>query len=749
MEPRSRPGEAADVDAEGAPVSGEVEPRPRPGEAADVDAEGEPVSGEVVPRSRPGEAADVDAEGEPVSGEVESRPRPGEVADVDAEGELVSGEVEPRSRPGEAADVDAELEPVSGEVEPRPRPGEAADVDAEGEPVSGEESEDELSVRVRRTHNTGRRVRDKKYFCVFCNLEVAQLPRHMYSCHSDELEVQELMAIRDPLLRKRKLSLLRHIGNHQHNLEALRQGTGNLNVVYRPSHRSRKDSSGYVPCQYCFGYYGRKQLWRHVHRCPLAPVSTADNGMKPARAGDQILTAGSADIVSSVIDNMRQGPVRLAIRNDTLVHELTRKLMCRVGNNQNHINYVRARLRKLGRLLLQVRSDNVTLQSATLSTLLAPEHFKAVVQAVKVISGYDDKLHMYESPSVGVHLGHDLRKCALTLKSQALQTNDLSTVWKAQSFVDLCTSEWNYEISGGARRNLQNRKFNCPKLLPLTSDVSKLTKHVKDVQATNLAVVKSDQTDESFGQAFKSLSDATLAQLILFNRRRQGEVSALTVECFTKHAGKVVHWDDIQDCLSPLEKQLCQFFTRVEIPGKRNNCVPLLLTDEQVEIVNYICSSDLRRRAGIDERNPFVFALTKGSVSHIRGHDVLRSFADSSGADKPAQLRSSSLRKHIATMSQLLNLKNNELDQLAQFMGHDVRVHRQFYRLPNDIVQTAQVVKVLMAMDSGTIAHFRGQSLEDIDVADHIGMTDGALNFFYVLIVYHNLVFICIIAGYT
>ena len=55
------------------------------------------VSGEVEPISRPGEAADIDAEGEPVSGEVEPRPRPGEAADVDAEGEPVSGEVEPLS----------------------------------------------------------------------------------------------------------------------------------------------------------------------------------------------------------------------------------------------------------------------------------------------------------------------------------------------------------------------------------------------------------------------------------------------------------------------------------------------------------------------------------------------------------------------------------------------------------------------------------------------------------------------------
>jgi len=62
-------------------------------------------------------------------------------------------------------------------------------------------------------------------------------------------------------------------------------------------------------------------------------------------------------------------------------------------------------------------------------------------------------------------------------------------------------------------------------------------------------------------------------------------------------------------------------------------------------------------------------------------------------------------------MSQILNLKCHELDQVAQFMGHDVRVHREFYRLPHDVVQTARVVKVLMAMENGTISQYRGKSL--------------------------------------
>ena len=100
----------------------------------------------------------------------------------------------------------------------------------------------------------------------------------------------------------------------------------------------------------------------------------------------------------------------------------------------------------------------------------------------------------------------------------------------------------------------------------------------------------------------------------------------------------------------------------------------------------------LRERADIASDNPHVFALCRGSMSYIRGNDILRASSVECGASRPELLRSTNLRKHIATMSQILNLKENERDQLVQFMGHDVKIHREFYRLPNDIVQTAQVV---------------------------------------------------------
>ena len=85
-------------------------------------------------------------------------------------------------------------------------------------------------------------------------------------------------------------------------------------------------------------------------------------------------------------------------------------------------------------------------------------------------------------------------------------------MWKANAFVKLCTDEWNYEISGEARQELQTHKFNQPNLLPLMSDVVKLTTYLKDTVPENLAVVKSSADGVCFIEAFRSLSDAILSR---------------------------------------------------------------------------------------------------------------------------------------------------------------------------------------------------------------------------------------------
>ncbi|XP_070826767.1 protein FAM9A-like [Chaetodon trifascialis] len=62
----------------------------------------------------------------------------------------------------------------------------------------------------------------------------------------------------------------------------------------------------------------------------------------------------------------------------------------------------------------------------------------------------------------------------------------------------------------------------------------------------------------------------------------------------------------------------------------------------------------------------------------------------------------------------------NELDQLANFLGHDIRVHRDFYHLPEATIEVAKITKILLAMERGNLAEFQGKSLDKIEIEDEL-----------------------------
>ncbi|KAJ4922030.1 hypothetical protein JOQ06_004049 [Pogonophryne albipinna] len=163
--------------------------------------------------------------------------------------------------------------------------------------------------------------------------------------------------------------------------------------------------------------------------------------------------------------------------------------------------------------------------------------------------------------------------------------------------------------------------------------------------------------------------------------------------------------------LSKYEQKLCRYFERVKLKGKRGRKVAVLLTPEMVNALKLLIQK--RKECGVPDVNEYLFAVPK-CLSYYRGHQSLRSFADECGAKKPDYLRSTQLRKEMATTSQILNLKNNEMDQLADFLGHDISVHRQFYRLSEPTIQSAKISKLLLALEKGKLCELKGKSPDEM-----------------------------------
>ena len=69
----------------------------------------------------------------------------------------------------------------------------------------------------------------------------------------------------------------------------------------------------------------------------------------------------------------------------------------------------------------------------------------------------------------------------------------------------------------------------------------------------------------------------------------------------------------------------------------------------------------------------------------------------------------------IGTMTQLLNLNDGQLDNLASFMGYSITIHNEFYKLLENTLHLAKVIKLLTALDRGKLSGYRGKSLDEIN----------------------------------
>lgn len=87
----------------------------------------------------------------------------------------------------------------------------------------------------------------------------------------------------------------------------------------------------------------------------------------------------------------------------------------------------------------------------------------------------------------------------------------------------------------------------------------------------------------------------------------------------------------------------------------------------------------------------------------------------------------SDLRLSMVICTQMLMMKSDELNMLANHMGHDLQIHMDHYRLQTDIIERAKVARILMAVDSGLWKQRNGPTkLDDVREEEIPLVMDGS-----------------------
>ena len=570
---------------------------------------------------------------------------------------------------------------------------------------SGNISHNNSSLKVAPLPNPAKQSKyNKKQYCLYCKKAISKLARHLEFAHSQQPDVARAFSFNKRSRERRDvLRSIKKKGNFNHNATVATSGAGEMVACRRPT--TARESDGYRHCKFCQGLYARDCLWRHVRNCPQKSIE----GEPPAGRKRIQLDLPKPDQIHEAVwkiaCEMNQDDISLVVRSERDILSLGESLYNARKPYEKRNDYIRQKMREMARLLITARA--MTPLKST-ENLVMPSNFPQIIQAVRAVAGYELESNSYKTPSLALKLGHSLAKVAGIVQCNAIIANRHDVAELAKQFATLYEKKWTESISAAALGTLKQAKWNKPQVLPFTQDVSLLHKFL----ATESAKCVKDLEENRNSITFGNLAKLTLTQVVLFNRKRQGEVSKMELQVFTSRNRTELN-PDIMIGLTELERKLARHFDRVEIRGKGSRMVPVLLTPDMIAAMDLLVTN--RNDCQVCTENVYLFARP-GVLSHYRGSDCFHKYAKQCGAKYPEALTSTRLRKQVATLSTVLNLKENEMDQLATFLGHNIRVHREFYRLPESTLQLAKVSKLLIAMEKGKLSDLRGKGLDDIEI---------------------------------
>ncbi|XP_017264222.1 uncharacterized protein si:dkey-117m1.4 isoform X2 [Kryptolebias marmoratus] len=265
-------------------------------------------------------------------------------------------------------------------------------------------------------------------------------------------------------------------------------------------------------------------------------------------------------------------------------------------------------------------------------------------------------------------------------------------------------------------------------MLPLLSSLSSLVLYLRRLQhSAFLSLSRQLQSAE----AWRLLCHSSLALLILYNRRRECEVSKLSIAEYRSRVtpqcpvpvphGAPPALTPLEASLSPFERLVLPHLPRVGVQGKRGRIQPLILPPHCEPCLELLLQT--RQDVGVDPINPYVFARPYHSpATPLRGTDLLRSLARSSGTRNPRALTQTRVRRQVAILTQLLLLGEGEepgqpggsaVERLEHFLEREYHVTQNCATIGQDPGLMGRVGRVVLCGERDGVL-FRGMSLNHI-----------------------------------
>lgn len=521
--------------------------------------------------------------------------------------------------------------------------------------------------------------------CPYCFESVGHFYRHLFRKHSDEEAIKVLMKM--PVKSKERrnaIVALRRKGNF-----ILKQQKNELLPV-RKSRNFKEMKEDYFPCVHCLGYFKRTYLWRHRKICE-SKVDKCVSSKKTQHLSEAqtfLATTGflgnylnKSILKRDVFNIMRPDDISLVAKQDALICVYGESYLNKHKRKQMNV-VVSNLMREMARLKIAIQKSTTIV---SFMDILKPKMYSSIIAATKVISGYNPEHKTFKASSLALKLGTKLKFICDIAKKVVITSDPLFPklnskerylkIKEIEQIREMIESHWCNDISSLANKVLNEKKVLKLQFLPLTEDVQKFNMYISFMADSAYEKLK---FNENMLFNYRLLSECTLCLVLLFNRKRIGEVQYLEIDAYERDYSSI-NQEESLNLLSAFEKSMSATLKRIIVFGKGSKPVPILFTRKMQKYIDLLLVT--RRSSNIiPPTNKYVFAYPGSEDRWINGSAVIRKMAQKCGAKQPELLTSTKFRKQIATILQVMNFEKDEMEQIAKFMGHTEKTHLEFYR---------------------------------------------------------------------
>lgn len=350
-------------------------------------------------------------------------------------------------------------------------------------------------------------------------------------------------------------------------------------------------------------------------------------------------------------------------------------------------------MRLMGRLLQSAKDKDEKITD--LMSIYTPKHYDTVVAAIQSVAQYDFKSGTYKAPAVAQNLCTYIKQVGAILETELIKTEKNDELIKVQNFLKILAEDASTSVLKAAFESQCGLRREKKVIMPSTDDIKQMLNYLNNERS-----IYSTKLNEKFSYSYwLNLNELTMATLIVFNRRRPGDIQNIRVsEYKTQTTIDETVDKHLYGSLDEESKKLAKKYYRFGIRTKKNRDAGVLIPTDVRDNIELLLR--YRKDAQVPESNIYLFGLPSLDDSRVKvigGCQVMRKFSIASGAKNPELLRATKLRKHIATMCVKLDLSENVISELANFMGHADKIHKDIYQQPQVEREIFRVSKLLEA----------------------------------------------------